>query len=150
MRKTRLSIRQKIHTDKMVYRTPETLRWAHFKKRRQPLITNLKFKKRTCTNWLYIIKKPLNGASKDELVNAARRLGEFDTGYHYIIQNDDTLEKDRDEQAVAQWDFTENTTSIYVLCDTTEKLTDAQRITVADLFRSLSKTYPHIQTVEVK
>lgn len=78
----------------MVYRTPETLRWAHFKG--GVLIRNLKFKKRTCTNWLYIIKKPLNGASKDELVNAARRLGEFDTGYHYIIQNDGTLEKDRE------------------------------------------------------
>lgn len=114
------------------------------------MTTNLQFKKRTCTDWLYIIKKPLGGASKDALVNAARRLGEFDTGYHYIIQNDGTIEKDRDEQAVAQWDFTDNTTSIYVLCDTTGNLTDAQRITIADLSRTLVKTYPHIQTVEVK
>ena len=115
----------------------------------QQQISTLKFKQRTCTDWFYIIKKPINGADKEALVNAARRLGEFDSGYHFIIQNDGTVEADRDVNAVAQWDFKDNTTSIYILCDTSGNLTDSQRIAVSDLFKTLVATYPNIQTVEV-
>nr|DAR49133.1 MAG TPA: lysozyme [Bacteriophage sp.] len=133
----------------MVRRTRKKPRRTHPQERRQQQINTLQFKKRTCTDWLYIIKKPLNGATKENLVSAARRLGEFDTGYHYIIQSDGTIETDRDNEAVAQWDFPDNTTSIYILCDTTGSLTDAQRIAVSDLFKNLVAQYPHIQTVEV-
>lgn len=108
----------------------------------------LAFRKRTFTEWLAIVKKPLKGATKETLLSEARRLGEFDTGYHFIIHNDGSIEADRDIEAVAQWDFKDNATSIYVLCDTDGSLTDSQRIAVSDLFKELVKTYPHLQTTQ--
>ena len=105
----------------------------------------MEFKKRLCTISIRIVKQPLNGLTKEMLYKKARRNGEFDTGYHFIIHNDGNLEVDRPIDAVAQWNFEEYETSLYILADTVGKLSDAQRL----VLRSITEKYPDAKLLEV-
>ena len=105
----------------------------------------MNFKKRLTTTSIRVIKQPLNGLDKEALYKKARRQGEFDTGYHFIIHNDGTLEADRPIEAVAQWNFEEYESSLYVLADTTGKLSDAQRL----VLRGVAENYPDAEILEV-
>lgn len=108
----------------------------------------LRFRQRATTDNIYAHVKDLKNKTKDRLYKEARRLGELDTGYHIIIHNDGSTEYDRDINAVAQYDFVDNETSIYVLCDAKDikHITDAQKVVLEDL-RRLYKI--EIQYVEV-
>lgn len=105
----------------------------------------MEFKKRTITTSIRVVKQNLNGLDKEALYKKARRLGEFDTGYHFIIHNDGNLEEDRPIDAVAQWNFEEYETSLYVLADTAGKLSDAQRL----VLRGITEQYPDAKLLEV-
>lgn len=105
----------------------------------------MEWKKRTLTKTIYVVKANLKGATKETLYLKARRHGEFDTGYHYVLYNDGTLEADRPENAVAQWDFENYETSLYVLADTTGKLSDAQHL----ILKTLNQQYPEAELMEV-
>lgn len=65
----------------------------------------------------------------------ARMEGSLDTGYHIILHRDGTCEYDRQIDAVADYEFKNYDTSIYILVDTTDikHLTDAQRIVLSEL-----------------
>lgn len=105
----------------------------------------MEFKQRLTTTAIRLVKQNLNGLDKEALYKKARRQGEFDTGYHFIIHNDGTLEVDRPVDAVAQWDFEGYETSLYVLVDTIGKLSDAQRL----VLRSITDQYPDAPLLEV-
>lgn len=105
----------------------------------------MKFKKRLTTTSIRLVKQDLKGLDKEALYKKARRLGEFDTGYHFIIHNDGTVEIDRPVDAVAQWDFEGYETSLYVLMDTTGKISDAQRL----VLKNITDQYPDAQLLEV-
>lgn len=105
----------------------------------------MEFKKRLTTTAIRLVKQNLNGLDKEALYKKARRQGEFDTGYHFIIHNDGTLENDRHIEAVAQWSFEDYESSLYVLVDTTGKLSDAQRL----VLRGIAEKYPDAEILEV-
>lgn len=97
----------------------------------------VRFRQRATTENIYACVKPLGNATKDKLYKEARRAGELDTGYHIIIHNDGSVEYDRDINAIAQYDFIDNETSIYCLLDAKDikHITDAQKVILEDLTR---------------
>ena len=97
----------------------------------------LRFRQRATTDNIYAHVKDIKNKTKDRLYKEARRLGELDTGYHIIIHNDGSAEYDRDINAVAQYDFENNETSIYVLCDAKDikHISDAQKVILEELRR---------------
>lgn len=107
----------------------------------------MKFKKRASTDYIYVVKKQLKGASLATLFKQARRAGEFDTGYHYLLHNTGEIEVDRaPADTVAQYNFPDNTVSLYILADCYNgKLSDAQRLILADIV----KQYPNAEVKEV-
>lgn len=106
----------------------------------------MEFKQRLTTTAIRVVKHPLKGVGKETLYKEARRRGEFDTGYHFILHHDGNLEVDRLETAVAQWDFEGYKTSLYVLADCPNgKLSDAQRL----VLRSITEKYPEAELLEV-
>lgn len=97
------------------------------------------FKKREETKFLYVVKEDLKGAKKDTLFRNARKSGEFDTGYHFILSKTGILETDRDKECVAGWELQDNLVSVYVLADSTGKLTDAQHAVIKELLDRFGK-----------
>ena len=95
----------------------------------------MEFKKRLSTQFIYVVKKDVDNASAASLFTQARRQGEFDTGYHYILHKDGQIEVDRQPNCVAQYDFENANVSLYILADTnTGKLTDAQRHVLTSIY----------------
>lgn len=108
------------------------------------------FKKREETLFIYIVLKDNlpKDFTKDSLFREARLRGELDTGYHFILHNTGILEADRDKDCVAQYDFPEYRTSLYVLAESIKgKLTDAQKIIIK---RDILPLYPDAEVLEVK
>lgn len=107
----------------------------------------MQFKKRERTDYIYVVKKLLKGATLTSLFKQARRAGEFDTGYHYIMRNTGELETDRSPaDTVAQYNFPDNTVSLYILADCYNgKLSDAQKLVLSDI----AKKYPDAEIKEV-
>ena len=107
----------------------------------------MEFRKRLYTDHIYVVKTDLNGATRDQLYKAARRAGELDTVYHYILHNDGTVEIDRQPNTcVAQYNFENANTSVYILADCKKgKLSDAQRIILV----RISKEFPTAEVHEV-
>lgn len=107
------------------------------------------FRKREETLFIYIVLKELpKDFTKDSLFREARLRGELDTGYHFILHNTGILEADRDKDCVAQYDFPEYRTSLYVLAESIKgKLTDAQKIIIK---RDILPLYPDAEVLEVK
>lgn len=96
----------------------------------------MKFKQRTTTSFIHVDMRNLKGANAEKLFKQARRCGELDTGYHYILNNTGIFEKDREEKAIAQHNFPDYDTSLYVLADTNNlgKLNDAQNAAMRYLY----------------
>lgn len=103
----------------------------------------MKFKKRLDTKYLYLIHKDLQGKTLQQLYIEARRQGNFDTGYHFVLFNNGFLEADRNVECVADCTFENNEESIYVLVDSQGKLSDSQRLTLREFLNNY-------KTLEVK
>ena len=110
----------------------------------------MEYKKREETKYIYIVLQELpQDFTKDSLFVSARRAGELDTGYHIILHNTGDIEYDRPLDSVAQYDFPDYSTSLYVLAEMVKKgkLTDAQQIV---LDRQIKTLYPKAKVKEVK
>lgn len=107
--------------------------------------TKWDFRQRAATDHIYVAKQDTFGKSLWQLYCQARRKGELDTGYHYILRSDGTLEADRPTEAVAQWDFKDSETSLYVLAEAKDKLSSAQHLTLTQL----QEQYPNATICEV-
>lgn len=105
----------------------------------------MKFRQRVSTEYIHVDLKNLKGQGVDKLFKQARRDGEFDTGYHYILSNTGLFETDREEGAVAQHDYPDYDSSLYILADTDglDKLNDAQNAALRDIY----KKYPAAQVI---
>ena len=91
------------------------------------------------------MKGDIGGLNRHKLYRMARRRGDFDTGYHYILQTDGTLEADREKTAVAGWNLQAADVSLYILADAPEgKISDAQRV----IIRSIAAEYPNAEIIE--
>ena len=108
------------------------------------------FRKRDETLFIYIVLKDNlpKDFDKDSLFREARLRGDFDTGYHFILHNTGVLETDRDQDCVAQYDFPDYQTSLYVLAESIKgKLTDAQRIIIK---KDILPLYPNAEIKKEK
>lgn len=94
------------------------------------------FRKRKVTSFICVDKTNNQKITKDSLYKKARRRGELDTGYHFLLTNAGTLTADRDIEAVAAHSFPNAEESIYILALTfNSHLSDAQRLIVNKLGR---------------
>lgn len=94
-----------------------------------------KFKERLETKQICVVCRDLKGKRKKELFKAAYRIGEVDTGYHFIIYNNGLFDTDREIKAVAGYNLPECENSVYVLADTLghPKVSDAQIFVLNEL-----------------
>lgn len=94
----------------------------------------LTFKRRQETTQICIVVRDCKQVSLKRLYAEARRRGQLDTGFHIYIGRNGSIMYDRDINAIAQYNFPDNETSIYILCDSgTGKVTDAQKICIDEL-----------------
>lgn len=110
----------------------------------------MRFKQRTTTSFIHVDMRDLKGANAEKLFKQARRNGELDTGYHYILSNTGIFEKDREENAVAQHNFPDSDTSLYVLADTDKlnRLNDAQNAAMRYLYGKYPSAKIELRMVE--
>lgn len=108
-----------------------------------------KFKERTETKQICVVLKDLKGKRKKELFKAAYRLGEVDTGYHFIVYNNGLFDTDREIKAVAGYHLPECENSVYVLADTLghQKVSDAQKFVLNELQANLEVPIKFIEDV---
>jgi len=108
----------------------------------------MKFRIREATEFLYVHVQDTGGLSVQELQREARRKGLLGFGYHYVIQQDGTVEHGRKPYEVAGHDFENPNVSVYVLVDSeTGELTDAQKVSLRDLISSLQGEYQRIKVM---
>ena len=107
---------------------------------------NLKFRKRTNTYYIYIVKKDLKGESLEDLRNKCMRRGGLDTGFHFIIRPNGLMEADRVEYAYAGWWFEHEDKALAILIDTggEDKVTMAAQKAV----KEITSKYPNAHTYE--
>ena len=79
----------------------------------------------------------------EDIFNIMRKNGRFDTGYHFFIHKDGSIEKDRHEHEVAGFQFKHCETAIAV--KVTRPYTSAQKRAKEDLIKELKKKYPKIK-----
>jgi hypothetical protein len=98
------------------------------------------FTQRNTTKFFHVVKKDNGGRTLKQLYKEARRLGELDTGYHFIVDRYGNIDADRPVEAVAGWELPDSDTSIYVLVDCKDKkLNDSQRVAILSLRESYKK-----------
>ena len=107
---------------------------------------NLKFRKRTNTYYIYIVKKDLKGESLEDLRNKCMRRGGLDTGFHFIIRPNGLMEADRVESAYAGWWFEHEDKALAILIDTggEDKVTMAAQKAV----KEITSKYPNAHIYE--
>lgn len=92
----------------------------------------MNFKLRKETKYFCVVKK-LVCKDAAQLYKEARRRGDLDTGYHYIVDSLGNITTDRPSEAVAGWNLKDNEVSVYVLVDANKKLNDSQKLVVHNL-----------------
>lgn len=112
----------------------------------------MKFKLREGTKTLRIFKEDTEGLTVQELFRGARRLGNFDVDFHYLIQRDGNVEEGRESSVVAGYYYDATRESIVILVDAcdTNKMTDSQKVSLRDLKGSIKATYPDIKISHVE
>lgn len=116
----------------------------------------MKFRIRKSTNILQIHLKDTQGKTAQELQREAILDGQLSLGYHYVVLKDGLVEQGREPYAVAGCDLAgrimENPdNSICVLVDARMgRMTDAQRVSLADLKASIGAEYPNIKIITEK
>ena len=107
---------------------------------------NLKFRKRTDTYYIYLVKKDLKGEALEDLRNKCMRRGGLDTGFHFIIRPNGLMEADRVEYAYAGWWFEHEDKALAILIDTggEDKVTMAAQKAV----KEITSKYPNAHIYE--
>lgn len=110
----------------------------------------LKFKERKSTDKIVVVKKNIANEPVKELRAEAKRMGDFDIGYHFVLYRDGYVGEGREATAPAGHRFPECDTSLYVLVDTGNVLTN----NISDLqkkeLQKIQKMYPNAQMVELR
>lgn len=77
----------------------------------------LKFKKRKSTDNIIVVERNIANAPVNDLRVEAKRLGDFDIGYHFVVYQDGAIGVGRQEDAPAGHNLPKCDTSLYVLVD---------------------------------
>lgn len=107
---------------------------------------NLKFRKRDATDYIYIVKKDLKGTVLEDLRNKCLRRGGLDTGFHFIVRANGTVEADRVEYAHAGWWFDFPQRSLAILIDTAGE--DDETMAAKKAVKDITSKYPKARIME--
>ena len=104
----------------------------------------VQFKKRKKTLFFSVINRNENDKSFEDMFCEARREGEFDVEFHYLIHRDGKIDKGRDEDTIGGRRLPSNEVSIFIVVDVDKahERTDAQKVAVVRLLDKLRKKYP--------
>lgn len=107
------------------------------------------FKKRVATSQIIILIKDTCCINYTNYYKKCRRMGELDAGVHYFLDTDGAVHVARQDDAVAGWQYKDNTTSLYILAQSNSgKLNSSQRFVLLSLLESLQKKYKEAQVIE--
>lgn len=112
----------------------------------------IKFKNRSMTDLIIVADIDLQNKDGDELYSDARRRGDFDVDYHYVIHRDGHVEQGREQMAVGGLYVDPQETSIIVFVDvpTGGEETDVQKKAVNDLLGCLKTDFCDADVARVK
>lgn len=104
----------------------------------------VKFKERRDTLFFTVINRNEHDKSFEDLFCQARREGEFDVDFHFLIRRSGKVEEGRAVDAIGGRNLPGNERSIFILVDVDEKhnRTDAQGQALVKLLARLRKKYP--------
>lgn len=112
----------------------------------------IKFRNRSMTDLVIVADIDLQNKDGDELYSDARRRGDFDVDYHYVIHRDGHVEQGREQMAVGGLYVDPQETSIIVFVDvpTGGEETDVQKKAVNDLLGRLKTDFCDADVARVK
>lgn len=112
-------------------------------------VVKIKFKEREQTEFISVHEVDLNGKTHADLVKEARKRGEFDVSYHYLVHDTGTIESGRDEKAIGGRMFPSYDSAVFILCDINghDKMTDAQSSALDVLIAQLRGRFPSVKGV---
>lgn len=112
----------------------------------------IKFRNRSMTDLIIVADIDLQNKDGDELYSDARRRGDFDVDYHYVIHRDGHVEQGREQMAVGGLYVDPQETSIIVFVDvpTGGEETDVQKKAVNDLLGRLRTDFCDADVARVK
>lgn len=112
-------------------------------------VVKIKFKEREQTEFISVHEVDMNGKTNDELVKEARKRGEFDVPYHYLVHDTGTIESGRDENAIGGRMFPSYDSAVFILCDLNghDEMTDAQSSALDVLIAQLRRRFASIKGV---
>ena len=112
----------------------------------------IKFRNRSMTDLVIIADIDLQNKDGDELYSDARRRGDFDVDYHYVIHRDGHVEQGREQMAVGGLYVDPQETSIIVFVDVPNggAETDVQKKAVNDLLGCFKTDFRDVDVARVK
>lgn len=113
-------------------------------------MTNLEFIKRRSTHYLYIVPSGQPHMSFEETYREAIRNGEFDTGYHFFIDNMGVITEDRNVESIAGNNWENYNCAVYVLIEAESKPNDCQKMAINELQTYLEGQYGTLEVIQDK
>lgn len=112
----------------------------------------IKFRNRSMTDLIIVADIDLQNKGGDELYSDARRRGDFDVDYHYVIHRDGHVEQGREQMAVGGLYVDPQETSIIVFVDVPNggEETDVQKKAVNDLLGCFKTDFRDADVARVK
>lgn len=112
----------------------------------------IKFRNRSMTDLIIVADIDLQNKDGDALYRDARRRGDFDVDYHYVIHRDGHVEQGREQMAVGGLYVDPQETSIIVFVDvpTGGEETDVQKKAVNDLLGCFKTDFRDADVARVK
>ncbi|GBG55179.1 hypothetical protein SPFL3102_03559 [Sporomusaceae bacterium FL31] len=109
------------------------------------------FIERKVTDTICLLHEATSGKPLETLWREARRKGELDVPFHFLVQASGVLETGRPLQAVAGRLYPRNESTVYILLDAKDNntITDAQKKTLKEILKELKAKFPGVQTVKV-
>lgn len=92
---------------------------------------------------ILVVEKNLENKTGDCLFREARRKGDFDVDYHFLVHRDGTIEEGRNVDAIGSFEINEEEDAVIIFVDLMQgKETDYQKDVLAELAADLQKKYP--------
>lgn len=113
------------------------------------LVVKIKFKNREQTEFISVHEVNLNGKTHRDMIKEARKKGEFDVPYHYLVHDTGSIETGRNEKAVGGRSFPSYDSAVFILCDLNghDRMTDAQGAALEVLIEQLRVRFPTVKGV---
>ena len=109
----------------------------------------INFRKREATEKIVVLIKDTSFVNYKSYYKYCRCQGELDIGVHYFVDTDGTVHKARDHEAVAGWQYDDNTVSIYIMVQSnSKKMNSCQKYVLPLLLANLKKTYKDVEVIE--